>query len=226
MNEKPLDTPIGVAKEKYPHFAFETFATLDATHLLDHWQLAKNALGSPKSVKEASHSFTVVLRDRYQEKLMKTADGLFQIFGARGEWSMQRTAEELDELIAQDCLKLWAPRPAKTEPGQIAKPPPVPFNENEWFGNHRTAIIRHLKDADRAPLDGSCRFKLLFPPDSNLQVTSTAYIFGIRSPRHVPVRADGSPDCGTTNTLRDILSRRLSCVCRARRGRQTALSRI
>ena len=100
---------------------------------------------------------------------MKTADGLFQIFGAKGEWSMQRTAEELDELIAQDCLKLWAPRPAKTEPGQMAKPPPAPFNENEWFGNQRRAITLHVKDADRAPLDGNCRFKLLFPPDTKIQ---------------------------------------------------------
>ena len=121
MNEKPLDPPVTVAKEKYPQFAFEALAILDATQLLDHWQFAKDAIGSTKSViKDACHSFTVVLRDRYQEKLMRTADGLFQIFGVRGEWSMQRTAEELDELIAQDCLKLWAPRPAQTEPGQVA----------------------------------------------------------------------------------------------------------
>lgn len=110
MDVQPLDTPIAVAKDEYPHPAFEVFAKLDATKLLDDWQLAKNAVGSDKSVIEASRSFTVVIRDRCQETLMGTADGLFQIFGATGEWFMERSAEELDELIADDCLELWAPR--------------------------------------------------------------------------------------------------------------------
>ncbi len=141
MNEKPLDIPLAVAKEKYPHLAFVTLARLDATQLLDHWQLAKAAMGSKADARENSHSFTFVLRDRYQEKVMKTADGNFQIFGARGEWSAQRSAEELDELIAEDCLKLWAPQPASSKPGQMAKPPPAPFNNNEWLALEGRRLI-------------------------------------------------------------------------------------
>ena len=39
---------------KNPQFAFEVVAILDATKLLDHWQIAKNAVGTDKSVNEGS----------------------------------------------------------------------------------------------------------------------------------------------------------------------------
>ena len=72
----------------------------------------------------------------------------------------------------------------------MAKPPPVPFNDNEWYHNQRTAITRHLKDAGKAPLDGSCRFKLLFPPDEKIQ-GSTAMVLDLVTDNVRPAEAKG-----------------------------------
>ena len=172
---KPLDAPLSLAKEKHPSLPWTDRSALSTQVFFDEWQLAKGFVGG-FDVHRNSHSFTRVLRDRYYDKIMKVSDNSVELFTKDGVWIKGRTMTQLDEDIAYDCLELWAPR-REVLPGMAPQSVPSPFNDDGWHLKIREAIYKNVQPASSSPLDGDCRFKLLFPPDKKANKPAMVYNF-------------------------------------------------
>ena len=127
--------------------------------------MAKTYVGGKLSeINRNSHSFTLVLRERFASRLRKTADDTIEFFTDTGVWVTGKSLKDLDDLVAVDCQLVWGTA-RERRPGEAPRMVPAPFNDDGWHAARKEAILRNVIPAEQCPLDSQCRFKLLFPPD-------------------------------------------------------------
>eukprot|EP00969_Alexandrium_andersonii_P362365 15459549-Alexandrium_andersonii.AAC.2 len=145
---KQLDEPLTCARHKFPQLPWSEYSQPPTLDFFDQWQVAKSYVGgSQRDLHQNSHSFTLVLRERFAVRLRKTCDDTIEFFNDVGMWVTGKSFKDLDDLIAVDCQLIWTNNRPR-QPGDPPRKVPAPFNDDAWHAARREAVLRNVIPAE------------------------------------------------------------------------------